>query len=185
MTFENSIRITDIISIVAIFAGPIVAVQLTEYLREQKETRRRKINIFKTLMATRQTILDQKHVQSLNLVEIEFHGLRERRVVDTLRLYIAHLNLNVLPQEGNQWDQRRKELLAAMLYEMAKVLNFNFDQSQIQTGSYSPQGWLTTGVENEQTRKLWLEVLNGTRTLNCFNAPQPSPRPVTQPTPKA
>ena len=53
MEWEWKIRITDLIMIVAIIIGPIVAVRLTECLRHRKDVRDRKVHIFRTLMSTR------------------------------------------------------------------------------------------------------------------------------------
>jgi len=50
---EHTMTIADWLMITAVFLGPIVAVRLTRYLDDQKEIRARKLDIFKTLMATR------------------------------------------------------------------------------------------------------------------------------------
>ena len=50
-------KIADLVMILAVFAGPIVAVQLSRYLDRKKEIHERKLVIFKTLMATRATTL--------------------------------------------------------------------------------------------------------------------------------
>ena len=178
MTLDTTIKVTDLITIGALIIGPILAVQITEFLRKQEAERRRRVHIFRTLMATRRTNLDPKHVEALNLVEFEFRPRGHRKVVDSLKLYIVHLNT---PWEAQFWESRRNELLAKLLYEMSECLGYNYDQAQIQTGAYSPSGWTTTSGENEEQRKLWLEVLRGQRTLNCFNAPQSQPRPAAPP----
>ncbi len=50
---KQVMTITDWLMITAVFLGPIVAVRLTRYLDDRKEVRARKLEIFKTLMATR------------------------------------------------------------------------------------------------------------------------------------
>ncbi|WP_416208208.1 DUF6680 family protein [Halomonas sp.] len=54
--------------ITAVFLGPVVAVRLTRYLDNQKEIRERKVNIFKTLMATRAYTVSWAHVEALNRI---------------------------------------------------------------------------------------------------------------------
>ena len=45
-----------------------------------KSTYQRKLDIFKTLMATRATPLARTHVESLNRIDIEFTGIKEKKV---------------------------------------------------------------------------------------------------------
>ncbi|WP_373280609.1 DUF6680 family protein [Methylomonas koyamae] len=45
--------VSDIFMILAVLVGPVIAVQLTRYLDDKREVRDRKLQVFKTLMATR------------------------------------------------------------------------------------------------------------------------------------
>jgi hypothetical protein len=182
LTFEWTVRVTDVLTILAIIAGPILAVQITEYLRKSGEATKRKIHIFRTLMATRSVPLSAAHIESLNLVEIEFRSSRhqERRVVDCWRLYLAHLNDRNYPQEA--WAARKGDLLIDLLYEMSGVLGFSYDKSQIKSGTYYPSGWQEAELEQIEARKLWLDVLRGQRTLPMQVFPPPaSPAPPSSP----
>jgi hypothetical protein len=46
-------RITDWLMIVAVLLAPLVAVQVQKILERYREDRERKLNVFKTLMASR------------------------------------------------------------------------------------------------------------------------------------
>ena len=61
-----------IFTIVAILIGPCLAVYVNGYLDRRREKRARKMDIFRTLMRTRNARLSPDHVGALNLVEIEF-----------------------------------------------------------------------------------------------------------------
>lgn len=165
MTWDWTIKITDIIMVIAIFAGPIIAVRITEKLRLSKDSRDRKVHIFRTLMATRSAQLAQMHIEALNLVELEFQAPPHpsRRVVDAGRLYVDHLRDHSYPKEG--WGPRKDELLVDLLYEMSTALCYNFDKVQIKAGSYYPSGYQETEIDNLEIRKLWLEILQGKRLL--------------------
>ena len=43
---------TDVLAILAILTAPLVALQVSRWLAERKETRERQIQIFRTLMTT-------------------------------------------------------------------------------------------------------------------------------------
>src|ERR1017187_3773651 len=101
MQFDYTYRVTDIIMIIAVFAGPVVAVQITEYLRRREDSHKRKVHIFRTLMSTRNATLAVIHIEALNLVEVDFDAAKpkERGVLDCWRLYISHLNDHDYPKE--------------------------------------------------------------------------------------
>jgi hypothetical protein len=185
LTFDWTVKVTDVVMIVALVSGPILAVQITEYLRKSDEAKKRKIHIFRTLMATRSAQLAPNHIEALNLVEIEFHSSRrqERRVVDCLKLYLGHLADRNYPQES--WAARRVDLLIDLLYEMSLALDYSYDKSQIRSGAYYPQAYVDAETEGTESRKLWLEILRNQRTLpmQVFPPPPPGAPPVTPPAP--
>ena len=152
--------------IVAVFAGPIVAVQLTELLRKRQDTHKRRVHIFRTLMATRRSNLAVTHIESLNLLELEFRSSnqQDKKVVDSWKMYLSHLcDPNYQPKDG--WEQRRQDLLVDLLYEMNLAIGYSFEKSSIKTGAYAPQAYLDFESQNTETRLLWLEILRGSREL--------------------
>jgi hypothetical protein len=176
MQFDTSIRITDIIMVVAVFVGPIVAVQLTELLRKRQDTHKRRVHVFRTLMATRRSNLAATHIEALNLLELEFHSAapQDKKVVDGWKMYLAHLcDPNYQPKDG--WEQRRQDLLVDLLYEMNLAIGYSFDKSSIKTGAYAPQAYINFENENTETRQLWLEILRGTRELPMRASVTPPP----------
>src|SRR5438067_9365814 len=79
-------------TIIAIILGPILAIQVEKYLEDRRESRRRKITLFRELMVTRGSRLSARHVEALNGIQMEFHNEGEdKKVVDAWKLYITHL----------------------------------------------------------------------------------------------
>ena len=60
------------ITISAIIIGPILAVQVQKLIERYKEKNDRKLNIFKTLMATRGARVSFEHVRALNMIDTEY-----------------------------------------------------------------------------------------------------------------
>lgn len=83
-------QIQDWLMILAVLAGPIVAVQLTRFVDNKKEQRERKLAIFKTLMATRAYSVSPQHVEALNRIDLEFlnKNKKERNVVYSWKRYL-------------------------------------------------------------------------------------------------
>ena len=67
----------NIIMVVAIVSGPVVAVQLQKLIERLRQRRQAKEVIFKTLMSTRGTPISLPHVQALNMIDLEFYGKKK------------------------------------------------------------------------------------------------------------
>ena len=59
-------------TIVAILAGPVVAVFVTRRIDDKREQARRRLETYRALMLTRSARLAPDHVRALNLVPADF-----------------------------------------------------------------------------------------------------------------
>ena len=155
--------VTDWIMIAAVFLGPIVAVRLTRYLDNQKEIKERKVDIFKTLMATRAHTVSWLHVEALNRIDLEFDKNQERKVIEAWKEYHDLLKDVNIPIE--QWESKRVDLLVELLHKMAIVLGYDFDKTHIKNSSYAPRAHGDTEVQQTTLREGLLEVLAGKRSV--------------------
>jgi len=135
--------------VIATFAGPVFAVLVTRHIDNARQVRDRRLNVFRTLMATRRTFLSPEKVIALNMVEIEFYGIRT--VQDVHRDVMAHINApRPLPQD---WEERHRTLLTRLLSEIAKVLGYQLQQLDVLEGGYYPQGLADIEVEQQAVRR--------------------------------
>jgi hypothetical protein len=157
--------IADWLTILAIIAGPIIAVQLTRFLDERREVRDRKLQVFKTLMATRAYNVSWAHVEALNRIDLEFDKRRpkEKAVIDAWIEYLDLLANSAMSPD--QWIIKRVDLLVELLHKMAIVLDYDFDKVHIKNSTYSPMAHGTLEQELEAIRRGALELLDGKRSL--------------------
>lgn len=155
--------VTDWLMIVAIFLGPIVAVRLTRYLDNQKEIKERKVDIFKTLMATRAYTVSWLHVEALNRIDLEFDKDQEKEVIEAWKQYHDLLKDTITPIE--QWEIKRVDFLVELLHKMAIVLGYDFDKTHIKNSSYSPRAHGDTEIQDAALRKGLIEILEGRRPV--------------------
>jgi hypothetical protein len=89
--------------------------------------------------------ISQEHVSALNLIEVEFHSVTP--VLEAWSSYITHLNKggtpSDTPQQAQNWETRRNELLAVLLVKIAAHLRISKGKIEIMHGGYAPQGWIT------------------------------------------
>ena len=157
--------IADWLMISAVLLGPIIAVRLTRYLDSKKEERERKLQVFKTLMATRAYTISWDHVVALNRIDLEFdkNKKKEKAVIEAWKAYLDLLGDKNIPLE--QWGVKRIDLLVELLHKMAQVLDYDFDKTHIKNSSYSPVAHGNIEDEQKALRTGLIEVLEGKRPL--------------------
>jgi hypothetical protein len=148
------------ITIFAIYYGPIAALKTQRKLDEERETRSRKIHIFKTLMSNRATRLSPNYVQALNLIDVEFTGTEDREKAvreawkELLDLFQNYKTTPNAPEKAN-------ELNAMLLAAMGKSLGYDFDKVYLKKGAYYPEFSVNVELEQHSLRKQVLELLDG------------------------
>lgn len=166
--------IADWLMIAAVLLGPIIAVQLTRYLDNKKEERERKLQVFKTLMATRAYTVSWDHVVALNRIDLEFDkgDINEKAVIEAWKAYLDLLCDKSIPPE--QWSIKRIDLFVELLHKMAQVLDYDFDKTHIKNSSYSPVAHGNIEEEQKALRTGLIEVLAGKRSIpmTVVNWPQ-------------
>jgi hypothetical protein len=161
--------IFNLLTVVAIIAGPIIALQLQRVVEKRRELKQRKLWIFRSIMSNRATILNQSYVQALNLIDIDFssNSKEDRAVRTAWKVLLDHLSTSPGNNQAAMTasNERSMDLRVALMKTLGQALNYDFDEVQIKKGIYLPTGH--TDLENEQNllRKRLLEILNGTRRI--------------------
>jgi len=163
----------EILQVAAAALSPLVAVQVTVWRDNRKEVRARRLDIFHTLMMTRDSWLSPEHVRALNAIPIEFHGDRKAKaILEAWRAYLAHLNLPLFDNDTQKflWADQRAVLFVKMLHTMAVYFKYDFDETFIRTTAYTPRAHGQLEDESLEMRRLLLELLRGERSLPVSEA---------------
>lgn len=179
------------ITIVAILAGPILAVQAQKWIERARDVRGRRLHIFRNLMATRGLPLSPAHVEALNVVDVEYHGVQ--KVVDAWRLYQDHLNHFPQPDAAgkvdkdavSRWHDQRPNLLTDLLFEMATHLKLNLDKVALKRTAYAPQAYLDIEQETASIRRNLAGMLSLKALPVVIMGQVPAAQPVSPPGPAA
>ncbi|MFZ5449755.1 MAG: DUF6680 family protein [Thermodesulfobacteriota bacterium] len=133
-----------------------------------REAEERRLRIFKTLMATRASVLSPLHVESLNLIDVEFYGKssKDKRVVDTWKLYLDRLaNFPKEEVKMSDWHEKSADFLTDLLYEMGQAVGYHFDKVHIKRRAYIPKGHTDIESELALIRRGLVEILSGRSAL--------------------
>lgn len=183
-TKESLLTAAEWITLAAILMGPVLAVLVTRIVDYRRERRNRRMDVFRTLMRTRRTNLDQDHVGALNLVEIEFYGKKE--VINNLRELFRHFgaqharaehertdvqgisNIEMNRRDDNYYQRlgrERNTLLSRLLHSIAKSLGLQIEQLEIFEGGYTPVGWAHLEDDQAIVRRWAVDLATGRRAV--------------------
>ena len=159
--------IADGLMILSVLLAPLIAVQVQKYLERYGEARGRRLYVFKTLVATRAATVSPDHVQALNMIDLEFHDSKYKKVTDAWNVYRDHLNHFPSEDESQQarWQAEIVELLAMLLMQMGRSLGYQFDEVQVKRGIYSPVAHAQVENENRLIRSGMIALLQGDASL--------------------
>jgi hypothetical protein len=162
---DRTLLTLNILTILAIVSGPIIALQIQRRLDHGREARNRKMWVFKTLMSFRATYLAPTFVQALNLIDVEFDGNsdKEKAVRSAWKVLLDHYGDigRATDPNTNALLERSTQLRTNLLLTMGRCLDYDFDEVQIKKGSYYPTGLGNVEAEQHAIRRGVLDVLSG------------------------
>lgn len=161
--------VSDGLVILAIIASPIIALRIQTWRDNRKIKKKRQMTIFRTLMATRGGRLLRRHVEALNMIDIEFH--KNKKIVDAWKLLLdnfVHYPKDDDPNYNTKLSacsEKSNELLVGLLYVIAKELKYDFDKVHLQRNVYIPRGHAEVEYEQFIIRKRLLDLVSGETAL--------------------
>lgn len=154
----------DIIMTLAVLIGPIASIQIQKWLESRRETRQRKLYVFRTLMSTRATRVSIDHVEALNMIDIEFS--RDEKVIKAWRSYHDHLTNEDAKRQG--WIEKNDDLFIDLLHEMGVSLDYKFDKVMLRRTAYSPVAHGDIEFDQQKIRKGLAKILSWEASLPVF-----------------
>lgn len=150
----------DWVNVLAILLGPILAVQAQSFIENKREKKQRKLEILKTLIATKSQPQMYEHVRALNLINIEFYG--NKKVISAWEKYYNFLSNG--KTETIEWHNEREDLLTKLLSEILEATRFKFNKSQLAT--YTPKAFFDTEISNNILKEKLKTVLSGETAIH-------------------
>lgn len=191
------IKLEGWLTIAAIILGPILALWAQRVSDRRREARLRKLWVFRELMATRAARLSSRHVDALNMIEMEYNAKykKDKPVLEAWREYFDNFATTPTdPALQTAHYARREELFTDLLYEMAKYLRFPHDRLAIKRNFYSPIAHGNLEEDQNKIRHGLVALVSGERALKmeitavpnqaAGNQAPPPPRAAPHPPPQ-
>lgn len=156
------------LTILAVFLAPLIAIQASEFLTNKKESKKRKLEIFRVLMATRRSGMPPQRVEAMNRIDLEFYG--EKKVIEAWRLCQDHLSTPSKPAQNDEegwrkWGDENDNFMVDLLYSMSTYLGYNFDKVFLKRGHYHPQVFVDLETEQAIIRKGMADIFSGKKAF--------------------
>jgi hypothetical protein len=159
-----TLKVGDLAIVCATLLGPVLAVQAQKWIERARESKQRKVAVFRTLMATRGAMLSPEHVAALNAVPIEFYGKSDplRDIGVAWKTLLDHLN-NFTGTD--LWGQTRLDLFNVLLLKISTYLGYPFSALEIKREVYLPAGHITLQTDQDIIRKGLVQLFDGKTPL--------------------
>lgn len=161
--------LNDWLIILSTLVAPLFALQASQFLDRRRQHHEEEMRVFKTLMSSRASNLDPRHVEALNVIDVVFSSTRDSAQIEIRRLwkqYLDHLGDKSYPKD--LWGPRRVEYMVELLHSMALHLGFDFDKTHIKNQCYYPEGYGNIESDQSVIRQSLAEILSGKRPLPTF-----------------
>ncbi len=135
------LKLYEWLTLVGIFAGPIVAVVITLWVDGRRKDRDQKLTVFRMLMSTRHLPADPAFFTAVNLVVIEFS--KNTKVMHAHKEFIqaTAARLDGVNDQAILDNSRLKTI--RLVYEVARALGFPIRETDLQSEAYTSGGWIT------------------------------------------
>ncbi|ELB2073733.1 hypothetical protein QN000_004325 [Vibrio parahaemolyticus] len=154
--------------LIAIVVSPLVAVLVTLWLNNRSQIRQDRIDIFKTLMMTRENNATMDYVKSVNSIDVVFHDRKAVREA-WKNLYDSY---HMSPPDLSKVQKNQTKLLEAIANDLGYKGQITWDHI---TSPYSPK-WLNSERENEaKAKELQLMLLEATLQQQGKSKDEPQP----------
>jgi len=171
------LTVNELVTIVALILGPVLAVLTQLVWQHVKELRNQKLWVFGQLMSLRGFSVTPDWVKALNFIDVVFYkDEKVREKWKTLLTFLRSEEYKTAPTE------KTRDLLAELLAEMAKELGFGYDFTHIKNGAYYPDVLVMADNDTFMMRQKIIAALDGKGTLGVRlveEAPAPAMRTVT------
>lgn len=127
-----------IVNIIAVIAAPIVAVKVGQYLQDRAQTRKDKMDIFKTLMANR-TGWSTSSVYVMNIIDIVFAD--DASVRNCWKIYYEKLCIQ------NPDEMQQKQIQIAQ-YKLLEAMAISLDYKEKITWETIQSPYIPIGMIN-------------------------------------
>lgn len=162
-------KTSDVITTIALLAGPTIAVLLTLYVQRREFIRNQRFQLFRTLLGFRSERLNPERIRSLGLIDVVFSN--DATVRAKWKEYYETLNNPAYvnnPNQGYIYMTKENEMLAAMARSIGYGKTIGYEELARQ---YAPQAFADNAALQSAMQQEALRVLRSSENFGVPRVP--------------
>jgi hypothetical protein len=135
-----SLTVNEKLTLAALIFGPVLSVIITLVVERRRQTRERRFQLVRILLATRGLPGDAGYNAAINLIPAEFHSCPG--VIKAWKDYLSHVTTDPSAERRERHFQESGVKLTALIYQILRTLGVTFSESDIQLTTYQSRGFI-------------------------------------------
>ncbi|MBD3730363.1 MAG: hypothetical protein IE933_11725 [Sphingomonadales bacterium] len=166
----------EILTLLAIVAGPIIAVCITLWIDARRRKHEQRVIVLRHLIATRHLPADPGFLTAINLIPVEFND--RPAVIRAYNEFIMASKANLDGKNDEATLQNSATKLTRLIFEISRSLGFDLRETDIQTSAYASDGWVKRDLLAMNSQQamcniadiLWMQtrLLRGESSVQIF-----------------
>jgi hypothetical protein len=148
------LELYELLTLVGIIIGPIVAVMITLWVDGRRRDRDQKLTVLRMLLTTRHVPADPAYQVAVNLIPAEFG--KSRPVMEAYKEFTDAVSVQLDGVNDEMILRNTGTKSTRLIYEIARELNFDIRETDIQTRGYVSKGWAdreNTAVDSQRAMR--------------------------------
>jgi hypothetical protein len=134
------VKTYEIITFLAILVGPVLAVFVQLVAERRKQARDQQTHTLRMLVSARHLPADPTYSTAINMVPIDYN-----RVPKVMAAHKSYIEAIMYQPSAENADAHWKQVISKqtkLIFEMAKHLNYDLPETDIQTSAYAAKGFI-------------------------------------------
>ena len=166
-------KIYEVITLLAILAGPVFAVAVQLRAEKRKHTRDQQAITMRMLVSTRHMVSDPAYSTAINMIPIDFN--RVMRVMTAHKAFVE--TVNFIPSDENR--THHNELIVTkqtkLIFAMTQHLGYDLPESDIQSTAYASVGFVDRDNLMTNGWRAWPRIAEALEAQNRAYIPEGTP----------
>jgi hypothetical protein len=161
-------KLLDWATLLALVAGPIVAVLITQWSDGRRHRRQQQIQTMRMLVSTRHLAGDPAYSQAINLVPIEFN--KQTRIMAAWREYVEVVRFMPQPSDEQSHLALMRGKQTALVFQVLQYLGYDLSETDIQTSAYAAGGLIERDNLSIDAQRAWRDIATALQRQNELTA---------------
>jgi hypothetical protein len=167
------LKLYELVTIVAIVVGPIVAVVIQLLAEARRQKREQQTQTMRMLVSTRHMPSDPAYSTAINMIPIDFNG--NSKVMAAWNTYIETINFRPTNENAATHDKKIVTKQTKLIFEIMKSLGYDLPETDIESTPYAAGGFIARDNLMLDAWRAWPRIADALEDqIRLIDGPQSS-----------